>query len=93
MLRGIRVNKEKVQEIRQKASWVLFALPFLFVLVVGAMMYGAVSASAGSQAPIVCPPAPEGFVLHQNVEATIDGERVYLACAWVGGIVTESPLR
>lgn len=43
-------------------------------------------------ASFTCPAAPAPFVLRQNVVADVDGEEIYIACAWVGGVPTDAPL-
>jgi hypothetical protein len=56
----------------------MFALMFL-------IRSCSVEPAEAMEASIVCPAAPAPFVLRQNVLAEVEGETVYLACAWVGG--------
>lgn len=56
MLKGIRFDQKKVQEVRLKVFRVLEVLVVLFVLVVAAMMYGAATIAVNS--PDVISPDP-----------------------------------
>lgn len=82
-----------VEKARSKLSprWIVFLVVAMFA---GFAVFSGVKASASSPPPTSfrCPEAPAPFVLKENMVVEMDGQQVYIACAWVGGAVEGSPL-
>lgn len=78
---------------RRISPWVIVLVIVLLVTAAAIQAWAQTRSRTGtSTAAFVCPEAPTPFVLRENVFAEVGGEQVYIACAWVGGVPSESPL-
>jgi len=87
--------KQGTSKARQRIGPLLIVLVILGLLAASAAIKAwnqTRGASEVSAAAFVCPEAPLPFVLRENVFAEVEGEQVYIACAWVGGVPSEPPL-
>lgn len=85
--------RKMTKKARSKLSpWLIVAIVVL--MFVGFAAFSGVKASASPPPPTSfrCPEAPVPFVLKENTVVEMNGQQVYIACAWVGGAVEGSPL-
>jgi len=88
----VHAGMEKARKKISPAVIVLSLLLFIGLLVGIKMLFGEPTSAEAYAAAFVCPEAPAPFVLQQNLVADVDGQRLYIACAWVGGLPQEAPL-
>ena len=100
MFKKIRIDREQVaQKVEAGRNWTFGLL--VKTLVIGLVflagaLYGALNATSAqaSDSSDSCPQGPVGTTLYEDTSAIMFGEVVFreVVCAWVGGVVTETPL-